>query len=338
MKTNPSRMAFAVIFLGLTMISTVVRGQATAEYPTSAPTIEANQVLSFTWDDVDQYPLTTSMAFIPTQNQIITGGDDCQLCVWNLENGALLNHFKADEDWIRSVSLSPDGATLAALSHDGSIKLWTTGDWKEKSSFPKVANGAEGIAYSPDGRLLAVCGFESRITVIDATTGKVTGDRPMPSTGNTVIEFSPDGKLLAASGRDGTVRVWNVSSMKVVYDLKTNGRRIHDVAFSPDGSLLAAGGEDPTIFIWQTESGKKLRTLSTGIGKTFSLEFCGNDIVASGDSLNSIRLWNLGDGSEIGRCLGHTGTVAAMFFDLEKGELLSGGFDTTVRTWPLTTK
>lgn len=335
MKKKQWRFIVAVMSLGFALLSVSVWGDATAEYPNSAPTVEANRVLSFTWDDVDKYPLTTTLAFLPMKKEVITGGDDCRLCVWNLENGALLNHFKADEDWIRSVAVSPDGETLASLSHDGSIKLWSTADWKVKSTFSKVANGAEGIAYSPDGQTLAVCGFESRVTLFDAATGKVKSERPMPGTGNTIIRFSPDGKLLAAAGRHGTVRVWDAASMKVVYDLKTDGRRVHDIAFSMDGSLLAAGGESSSIFVWMTGSGQRKQTISTEVGKTFSLCFCGNDIIASGDSLNSVRLWNLGGGEEIGRCLGHTGTIAAMFFDLENGELLTGGFDTTVRTWPL---
>ena len=60
----------------------------------------------------------------------------------------------------------------------------------------------------------------------------------------------------------------------------------------------------------------------------------GADILVAGDSLNSIRVWNREDASEIFRGYGHTGTIAALYFDLDKGELLSGGFDTTVRFWP----
>ena len=123
--------------------------------------------------------------------------------------------------------------------------------------------------------------------------------------------------------------------MKVLRDLSASDRRIHDLAFSPDGALLAAGGEDTAITIWDVTTGQKRAELPTTVGKTFSLCFCGNGLLASGDSLNTIRLWNLADGKEIGRCPGHTGTVAVMRYDAEKNELSSGGFDTTVRFWPL---
>ena len=334
---NKNLHGFLTIFvLTLTLFTTRLMAQPAPVYPTEAPTIEASQVLSFTWDNVDKYPLTTSLAFIATKNMVVTGGDDCQICVWSLENGALLNHFVADVDWIRSISLSPDESTLAALGHNGSIKLWNTEDWSVRKELSKAPTGSEGIAYSPTGTKLAICGFENKLTLYDPETGKADSSATMPSTGNFAIEYSPDGKLLAAAGRNGVIRVWTADGMKSLYDLETSGRRIIDLAFSPDGSLLAAGGEESEIYVFDTATGKKVKTISTGIGKTFSLCFCGGDILASGDSLNSIRIWNLEDGTEIGRCLGHTGTVAAMYFDHEKGELVSGGFDTTVRCWPLT--
>ena len=310
-------------------------GQLPADYPTEAPTVQAIQTLSFNWENVDKYPLTTSLALLPTRNQIAAGGDDCQLSVWNIEDGSLLKHFKVDDDWIRSVAVSPDGATLVTMGHNGSIKTWNTSDWSAKTTFSKIAIGAECIVFSPDGQTLACCGFETPVVIFDAATGRQKTTLTMPGTGNTSIVFSPDGKYLAAAGRNGIVRVWEVSaSYRQVHDLRTDGRRILGLAFSMDGSLLAAGGVGPNIFVWNTATGQKKQTFSAVVGKTFSLCFCGNDILASGDSLNNIRLWNLGDGKEIGRCIGHTGTVATMYFDIEKGNLISGGFDTTVRFWP----
>ena len=305
------------------------------EYPTTAQKIEADRVLSFTWEDVDKYPLTTSLEFVPARNELVTGGDDCHLAVWDLSNGALLKHFRADDDWIRSLAFSNDGVTLATLSHNGSIKLWNTGEWKSTKTFSKVGNGAESISFSPDGRYLAVCGYDPQVTIFDIAQGKAKTTLAMPGAGNTVIRFSPDGSTLAAAGRNGIVRLWDADTFRHRKDLRTDGRRLLTLSFSLDGALLAAGGESPTVFVWNAASGQKQQTIHAAIGKTFSLCFCGADILVSGDSLNSIRVWNLEDASEIFRGYGHTGTIAALYFDLDKGELLSGGFDTTVRFWPV---
>lgn len=333
-KMNRSVFLRTLVLSGFAFLTSPGFGEPEPEYPLSAPLVEADQVLSFTWDDVDKYPLTTSLAFIPAKSELVTGGDDCQLAVWDLTNGALKNHFRADEDWIRSLDLSVDGETLAALSHHGSIKLWNTAEWKAVKTLTKVGNGAESICFSPDGQFLAVCGYDPQVTIFDIASGRTKTTLAMPGAGNTVVRFSPDGKTLAAAGRSGIVRLWDAGTFQHRKDLRTDGRRVRTLAFSLDGTLLAAGGESPTIFIWDAASGQKKQTLNAAIGTTYSLGFCGSDILASGDSLNSVRLWNLGDGSEFARGYGHTGTVAALYFDLDKGELLSGGFDTTVRFWP----
>ena len=135
---------------GLAVFTSRIAAETEPEYPTAAPKVEASRVLSYTWEDVDKYPLTTSLAFVPAKNELVTGGDDCHLAVWDLSNGALLKHFRADDDWIRSLAFSNDGVTLATLSHNGSIKLWDTGEWKSTKTLSKVGNGAESIAFSPD--------------------------------------------------------------------------------------------------------------------------------------------------------------------------------------------
>lgn len=327
-KTTP------LLALGFGLLAATLYGQAAADYASSVPTVEADRSLQFTWVDVDKYPVITAMAFLTGQTRMITGGDDCQLCVWDLTNGTLTSHFAAHEDWVRGVAVSPDGTIIASIGQNGTVKLWNGADLKLKSTFADKVVGAQGIAFSPDGKRLAVCGFDNYVAIFDLNGSSLVGKWKMPGTSNTAVRYSPDGKLLAAVGRDGKVRVWETDSMKVLFDLTSSDRRVYDLAFNTDGRLLAAGGEDSAITVWDTESGATAARFETGVGKTFSLCFCGS-YLASGDSLNTIRLWSLKSGKEVARCFGHTGTVAVMEFHPEKNELSSAGFDTTVRFWPL---
>lgn len=309
--------------------------QTAADYGSGAPTIEADRVLSFAWPDVDKYPVITSMAFVPGGKQLLTGGDDCRISLWNLENGALEHHFLAHEDWVRGVAVSPDGSLVASVGQDGTVKLWNRADLSLKATLPEKVTGAQGFVFSPSGKVLAVSGFEDHIALFDVEKETLLGKWKMPGTSNTVIRYSPDGSLLAATGRSGIIRIWDAATMKVVRDLNASKQRIHDIAFSPDGTLLTAGGEETAITVWDVAAGSRRIEIPTTVGKTFSLCFCGNGLLASGDSLNMIRLWDVADAKEIGRCPGHSGTVAVMRYDAEKNELASGGFDTTVRFWPL---
>lgn len=333
LSSNAKKMA-PLLVLGFVLCAVTLYGQSGADYGSTVPTIEADRTLSFTWADVDKYPVITAMAFLPGKEQMITGGDDCRLCVWDLTNGTLLGHFMAHEDWVRGVAVTADGNLIASVGQNGVVKLWNASDMKLRATFAEKVTGAQGIAFSPDGTRLAICGFDNYVAIFDVAQGTLLGKWKMSGTSNTAIRFSPDGRLLAAAGRDGKVRVWETDSMKVRYDLAASDRRVHDLAFSADGRFLAAGGEDSQVTVWDTNDGKVVIQFATAVGKTFSLCFCG-PYLATGDSLNTIRFWNLENGTEAARGFGHTGTVAVMEYHPDKNELSSAGFDTTVRFWPL---
>jgi WD40 repeat protein len=44
--------------------------------------------------------------------------------VWNLATGKVISTLTGHNSWVRSVSFSPDGKTLASGSHDKTIKVW----------------------------------------------------------------------------------------------------------------------------------------------------------------------------------------------------------------------
>ena len=57
-----------------------------------------------------------------------------------------------------------------------------------------------------------------------------------------------------------------------------------------------------------------------------------NGFLASGSADNTIKIWNVTDGSEIRTLIGHSNFISALV-DLENGYLASGGLDMTIKTW-----
>ena len=55
--------------------------------------------------------------------------------------------------------------------------------------------------------------------------------------------------------------------------------------------------------------------------------------MATSGSDNEIRLWDLAKRQQTARLDGHTGSVSALAFD--RGLLVSGSYDTTVRLWKI---
>ncbi len=263
------------------------------------------------------------------------GGDDHQIRLWDVERKTFVKNFQQHSDWVRGVAFSPDRSRLATVCQDGHVHLWDVQSGTLIHSFDDAGRGAQKIVFHPNGQSLAVCGFEANVKFYDLSSGTVSKILVAPGSNNRAIAFSPDGSLFAVGGRTGIVRVWQFATGKQVADLKGDGRRINAIAFSSNGQKLAVGGDGPFITIWNPLKGSLLQTLPERPGKTFSLTFCGDEILASGESDNAIRIWDLKTLKNTAILIGHTGTIATMIFEPAKNQLISGSFDTTLRFWSL---
>ena len=138
---------------------------------------------------------------------------------------------------------------------------------------------------------------------------------------------------MAVAGRSGQIRVWSTSDWQVVLEIDADQQRLRNLAYSPDGAKLAAAGTGGRIGLWDAHSGKLLHKLTAKPAKIMSLAFCGDELLATGGSDNTVRIWDLTKPAERWSLPGHSGSVAALACDPQTGVLASGSFDTTIRVW-----
>jgi WD40 repeat protein len=105
------------------------------------------------------------------------------------------------------------------------------------------------------------------------------------------------------------------------------------LAFSADGKRLAAAGDERVIRVLDIATAKTVVVLPAEPAKILSLAYCGENRLAAGCTDNEIRVWNLESKKIEDRLTGHTGSVGALTYDKNAGQLISGGFDTTARVW-----
>lgn len=260
-------------------------------------------------------------------------GVDHRVRLWDMEKSRFVMDLEEHLDWVRGLAFSPERNLLGTVGQDGQIKLWDVGTGKRHLALKNPIRGSHQLCFHPDGTHFAVCGYDAEVRVFLAETGALVHALPTPGTGNRALAFSPDGTLLAAAGRSGIVRIWRTEDGKHLTDLKGDGRRVNALTFHPNGSILAVAGDGPRIMFFQPQTGTKIGTLPERPGKTYSLAFCGDTILASGESDNAIRLWDLTSGRQISTLLGHTGTISSLIYEPARQQLISGGFDTTIRFW-----
>ena len=180
-----------------------------------------------------------SLTFSPNGKTIASGAfaDENGIRLWDV---ATRKHIATLSDpdvriggdvW--SVSLSPDGTTIASASSSGYVphllNLWDAATREHAATLYNGIGGPQSVS------------------------------------------FSPDGTTLASGHRVGTINLWDVATREHVATLAGHVHLVTSVAFSPDGQTLASGSEDYTIRLWDvsewTSRAATVETTPSGILK-----------------------------------------------------------------------
>jgi WD40 repeat protein/transcriptional regulator with XRE-family HTH domain len=279
---------------------------------------------------------------------LVSASQDQTIRLWNL-HGQSLKTLRGYSSGIYSLSLSPDGQTLASRGQDETIHLWhlqfddNLSPLRPYKTLHRAADSTSHLTssisylcFSPDGQTLATSGQDGSILVWNVQTGYLNQwsghDAPVWA-----VLFCPGGQILASVSCDRTVRLWDVQThqcLRVLHGHKDGARAL---AFdSASGQYLASGSFDDTIRLWDVPTGKCLRVLQGHTSGVFTLAFdqSGQQLI-SGSFDNTIRIWDVQTG-ECLRVLGeHTGGVWSIAVSPDGQTLASGSNDRTVRLWNL---
>ena len=257
--------------------------------------------------------------------------------------------------WVRDVSFSPDGETIATLHADNYIRFWdaNTGTFLKaitQDTFNqrrtvhqrRLDSWVNRISFSPDGTILASALHNdhggSRVDSVavrlwDVSTSDLLFTRGGHTNGVNSISFSPDGKTLASASSDNTVRLWDVSTGNYIRSLTGHKNPVQDVLFSLDGKTLVSSSSS-NVRLWDANTGKSIRTLT---GRRY-LDFSPDGKTVVGYADGDAHLWDANTGSLIRTLTGHTGGIYSRPIFSPDGKMLAaGGDNSTVHLWEVST-
>jgi WD40 repeat protein len=239
-----------------------------------------------------------------------------------------------------SITFSPDGKTLAAWQHVGSVQLWDTATWERKHSETGHTEAVFSVEFSPDGRSVLSSGFDRTVRVWDL--GKPGRNRVINKF-DARLRFTtagPDQKKYVTLGGPGKEAiVWDAATDKRAAVLEP-AVGLHRVVFSPDGKLLAGSSEptptdtDTFVYLWDAETGKQVhRFPHQGDGRHILPAFSRDGRQLAVASPAQLKVWDVAGGNEVQTWAGDA--MCAVAFRPDGALLATGHADGTISYWDL---
>ena len=94
------------------------------------------------------------------------------------------------------IAFSPDGESVATISHDRKLRLWEARSGFEKYTIVAHQDWGRDVAFSPDGWSLATCGDDGVVRLWHTETGQLLLELPKEGDGILKVEYCSTGRCL----------------------------------------------------------------------------------------------------------------------------------------------
>ena len=244
--------------------------------------------------------------------------------------------LRGHEDWVTSVSYSPDGRRIVSGSRDAMVRVWDAASGAELAVLRGHEGYVESVAYSPDGRRIVSGSKDKTVRVWDAVSSAEVAVLRGHEGWVMSVAYSPDGRRIVSGSEDETVRMWDAASSAEVAVLRGHEGYVESVAYSPDGRRIVSGSDDGTVRVWDAATGAELAVLrgdEHDLPVTSMAYSPDGRRIVSGSQDGTVRVWDAASGAELAELCGHEDWVMSVAYSLDGRRIVSGSQDGTVRVW-----
>lgn len=274
------------------------------------------------------------VAFSNDGMQIISGGQDATVKVWNAASGSLLRTIEVDNGPLTALAVS--GRRALTGHGEGTVALWDIDRGEKLGAFRRSEASIWSLAFLGDGSRFAA-GMNDDDVAIWETRSSVEPAFMLEGHDGAAqaLAVNPQTQQQLVSGSaDRTLKLWNTRDQNLVRTYRGHRDLVTAVTFAPDGKIIASGALDGGIRLWSSSSSRVHRTLSGHKGRVTGLAFSpAGDLLASTGEDGTVRLWDFRRGRIARIMSGHAGIVRAIAYAPDGRSVVSAGEDGTLRLW-----
>lgn len=239
----------------------------------------------------------TSVAAIPNQRAVVTGGYDSAVALFSFEERRvdLLGYH---EHLVNSVIVDDSGRWAASCSSDYTIGLWDLEQRELIRILRGHADDVEAFVFV-DEQIGVSASRDHRILVWDLSTGSI--EHVFDAHERDVLSLAHRGTRLYSSGDDKTLRIWDLKDCSLVQTIGPFELETDTCAIDAARGRIVLGCDDGCVRIFNVEDGGEVATLdahASGIkkvavsprGDLLSAAYDQKIILWDGDTLTQKRL------------------------------------------------
>lgn len=236
---------------------------------------------------------------------------------------------------IQASAWSPSGNQIAFAGQNGVVSIWQVYPTRsEVRRFDCLDKACVALGWDRSSGMLAVGGNSGILTVWN-----VAGDSKPIIMGHAhrgaieTIAWYPASMGVATGGADGKVLFWSLTDRtgSPLILLSSKGR-IAALACSNKGQL-AAGDFDRKLWVSRSLKGPT-RMLGRFRSPVLSVAWSADERLVSGGGDDTVRLWNVSEGTEVGKYRMNHGRVHSVAWSSE-GEVYAWSADQNIRVWDM---
>ncbi len=163
----------------------------------------------------DHTSTISCVAFNASSNQVLSGGEDKILRLWDLASGKLLKTFKGHTHKISCVTFNASGSQVLSGSFDRTLRLWDVINGQCLEVFARHNNSISCSAFNSSGSQIISGSYDGSLRLWDVKSGYCL--RTFNKEENTAIKFvsfNASGTQVLSGSLDGGMQLWDVTNRK----------------------------------------------------------------------------------------------------------------------------